>query len=521
MKQKLIVFRLTIVSILLLTTIIYSASVTISKPTDNQTITIPSGTSISVLFEWYYVIDPGTTTWGFSTNTDGNWSDYSTDLSKTIDNVGVGTYTWKVRMQYYKSGSYYYVEDQVTFSVALGNYSIAADNIFGGGQIKVGINITATTRTAPYNFSANTNDVVYLEAIENQSSGGYSFIWNDTEAPSNKSDWRKKDNNNNDYFFSFSRSDNFTVTSDDDGYTYEAGLRKICNLTFTNSFSGISETFYIKVNGTTVSAPSAQYQVIEGNNIQVEANQNRTFNNVFYKFSHWNDNDTAKIKTISVSQHDNITAYYDAINPPSAPQNLSVTESNNEHPLLSWTANSEPEVNSYNIYRQKNSDGWNLIGSDTSTSYEDLGVTTTYRHGDDIYYKVTALNIHDKIPGDDDSYILESDYSSTVTIEARIEKQMIDEEIVEEAPKVYALNSNYPNPCNPTTQISYQIPNDGFVNLTVYNSLGQEVAVLVNRQQSVGRYSVQFNAANLSSGIYFYRIAAGEFNSVKKMLLIR
>ena len=54
----------------------------------------------------------------------------------------------------------------------------------------------------------------------------------------------------------------------------------------------------------------------------------------------------------------------------------------------------------------------------------------------------------------------------------------------------------------PTTQISYQIPNDGFVNLTVYNSLGQEVAVLVNRYQSIGRYTVQLNASNLSSSIY-------------------
>ena len=81
--------------------------------------------------------------------------------------------------------------------------------------------------------------------------------------------------------------------------------------------------------------------------------------------------------------------------------------------------------------------------------------------------------------------------------------------------------ASYPNPFNPSTTITYQMPKDGFVNLTVYNSLGQEVAVLVNRQQSVGRYSVQFNANNLSSGIYFYRIATGEFNSVKKMLLVR
>ena len=96
----------------------------------------------------------------------------------------------------------------------------------------------------------------------------------------------------------------------------------------------------------------------------------------------------------------------------------------------------------------------------------------------------------------------------------------------------YDLFSNYPNPFNPTTTITYQIPNDGFVNLTVYNSLGQEVAVLVNRQQTQGKYSVQFNSLSagqgLPSGVYFYRIqvspaegSAGEFISVKKMLLVK
>jgi len=198
---------------------------------------------------------------------------------------------------------------------------------------------------------------------------------------------------------------------------------------------------------------------------------------------------------------------------PSAPQNLSVTESANEYALLSWTANTEPDLKEYNIYRKGGSPfvDWTMVATSSTNSYEDLEVTTTYSHGDDFFYKVTAV----------DDYNLESNYSNTVEIEARLEKQMIDDEIVEEAPKVYALNSNYPNPFNPTTQISYQIPNDGFVNLTIYNSLGQEVAVLVDQQQSIGRYTVQFNANNLSSGIYFYRIASGEFNSVKKMLLVR
>jgi len=81
--------------------------------------------------------------------------------------------------------------------------------------------------------------------------------------------------------------------------------------------------------------------------------------------------------------------------------------------------------------------------------------------------------------------------------------------------------SNYPNPFNPTTQISYQIPDDGFVNLTVYNTLGQVVAELVNERQVSGKYSVQFNATNLSSGVYFYKLESSSFTKVNKMLLLR
>ena len=93
--------------------------------------------------------------------------------------------------------------------------------------------------------------------------------------------------------------------------------------------------------------------------------------------------------------------------------------------------------------------------------------------------------------------------------------------IVEEMPKEYSLNSNFPNPFNPTTQISYQIPKNGFVNLVVYNALGQEVEVLVNQHQSSGKYSVQFNASSLPSGVYIYKLNAGEFSSVKKMILTK
>jgi photosystem II stability/assembly factor-like uncharacterized protein len=88
-------------------------------------------------------------------------------------------------------------------------------------------------------------------------------------------------------------------------------------------------------------------------------------------------------------------------------------------------------------------------------------------------------------------------------------------------PLVYELAQNYPNPFNPTTKIEYSIPAQAQVVLKVYNVVGQEVATLVNEVQKAGIHNVKFGASNLSSGVYFYRLTAGDFTSVKKMVLLK
>ena len=97
---------------------------------------------------------------------------------------------------------------------------------------------------------------------------------------------------------------------------------------------------------------------------------------------------------------------------------------------------------------------------------------------------------------------------------------------VETRPEAFALLNNYPNPFNPETTIKYHLPEAAQVKLEVYNMVGQVVRTLVNNQQNAGRYVVQWNAANdngqnLASGIYLYRIQAGDFHEVKKMLLLK
>lgn len=88
-------------------------------------------------------------------------------------------------------------------------------------------------------------------------------------------------------------------------------------------------------------------------------------------------------------------------------------------------------------------------------------------------------------------------------------------------PSNYSISPNYPNPFNPSTKIKYTIPSEEFVKLKVYNLLGEEIAVLVNQVVKPGSYITEWNASGFASGIYFYRIEAGNFSSTHKMLLLK
>ncbi len=91
----------------------------------------------------------------------------------------------------------------------------------------------------------------------------------------------------------------------------------------------------------------------------------------------------------------------------------------------------------------------------------------------------------------------------------------------ESTPLSFKLEQNYPNPFNPVTKIAYSLPKSGLVTLRVYDILGKEVATLVNEVKSIGNYSVDFNASNFTSGVYFYKIEANGFSDIKKMMLIK
>ena len=102
-------------------------------------------------------------------------------------------------------------------------------------------------------------------------------------------------------------------------------------------------------------------------------------------------------------------------------------------------------------------------------------------------------------------------YSSFVTgTEANIVKD-----------RTYTLFQNYPNPFNPTTTINYSIPRTSLVTIKVYDVLGREIETLVNDEKHIGNYKVEFNASKLASGIYFYKMQAGDFSETKKLILLK
>ncbi|MGB2959551.1 MAG: T9SS type A sorting domain-containing protein, partial [Bacteroidota bacterium] len=101
-------------------------------------------------------------------------------------------------------------------------------------------------------------------------------------------------------------------------------------------------------------------------------------------------------------------------------------------------------------------------------------------------------------------------------------------EAEETVPATYALSQNYPNPFNPSTQIQYELPAANHVSLRVYDILGREVAELVNGRQSAGRHTVTFDAQqtgrggmSLSSGVYIFRLKAGDYLATRKMMLVK
>jgi hypothetical protein len=169
---------------------------------------------------------------------------------------------------------------------------------------------------------------------------------------------------------------------------------------------------------------------------------------------------------------------------------------------LSWLTATELNNQGFEIERSSERTNWRTIGfregkGTTSEpqqySYSDIlsGVESSK-----LYYRLKQVDFNGSF-----------EYSDIVEVEI--------------APSVFSLSQNYPNPFNPTTTIIYQVPGLSFITLKVYDVLGNEIESLINEEKQAGNYEIEFNATNLPSGIYFYKLQAGNFVETKKMVLMK
>jgi len=172
----------------------------------------------------------------------------------------------------------------------------------------------------------------------------------------------------------------------------------------------------------------------------------------------------------------------------------------NNSVTLNWKT--ETEVNNYGFeLERKNEDNWERIvfvkGHGNSNSPKEYSYTDKSPIGGSKFqYRLKQIDNNGQF-----------EYSEVVGVEL--------------IPTEYALYQNYPNPFNPITKIRYQLPKESKVVIKIYDVLGSEVMELLNEQKEAGVYAVEFNADNLSSGTYIYRIIAESFMDTKKMILLK
>jgi hypothetical protein len=169
--------------------------------------------------------------------------------------------------------------------------------------------------------------------------------------------------------------------------------------------------------------------------------------------------------------------------------------------ILNWSTATEVNNHMFEIERR------NTEGQFTTIGYvEGFGTTTEqqeYSYSDNsiktgtYFYRLKQIDFGGQY-----------EYSDEIEVEVN-------------GPLTFALEQNYPNPFNPSTSIKYSVPENGFVKLSVYNLVGEEVSVLVNETVDAGFYEATFNAANLPSGTYFYRLQVGTKVETKKMILLK
>jgi len=172
----------------------------------------------------------------------------------------------------------------------------------------------------------------------------------------------------------------------------------------------------------------------------------------------------------------------------------------NQNVILNWST--ATETNNLGFEVQRKDGNWFytigfIEGNGTTTESKNYSYTDQNLQTGNYYYRLKQVDFDGGV-----------EYSEEVMAEVT-------------SPSVFVLDQNYPNPFNPSTKIKFSIPNSEFINLSIYNMIGEKVAELVNETMTAGEYEQEFNAEGLPSGIYIAKISAGSFNQAIKISLLK
>ena len=302
---------------------------------------------------------------------------------------------------------------------------------------------------------------------------------------------------------------------------FSATDKEIMHNTFTGNISNdTSGTNTIKISYT----PLFNYNNIFANKAAyILKNDNpQTSSDINGKFNWWGSavkNDIASMiydwyddGTLGIVNYDPFLAEPDTIAPISPPANVKKTDLGGGNIKLMWDANPEPDLAGYKIY-------YGLPTGFSFSNVVDVGNVNAYVLSGASISDTIAVTAYDaQMDGVNDQFEgHESWFTNAVDTSATNVVIQNDNEV----PKGYELKQNYPNPFNPITRISFTIPKYLFVELKIYDMLGNVVAVLVNENKQAGNYDIEFNARNFSSGTYFCKIKAGSFNKTIKLILLK
>ncbi len=239
--------------------------------------------------------------------------------------------------------------------------------------------------------------------------------------------------------------------------------------------------------------------------------------------------------------------------PPSKPKNVKVTK---EYfggssgpafqPKITWDQNIEPDflnasagptgiVPAYEIYRGHSTDCGTIpefslittVSSSVTVFIDSLTILYDPDNGNPLncYSNMTAYSYKILSKDNRGNRSLKSErglirgYANSCSESQGPDNYLLNSD--NDLPKEFSLKQNYPNPFNPETNIQYDLPSDNFVSIKIFDITGKEITTLVNEFKTAGRYSIGFNGSNLASGIYYYKIEAGNFTQVRKMILLK